>query len=180
MQPPAPAQGSFKIRPQRKRRTCEHGKFQPYCKDCKGNMLCEHLRHKNRCAFCKRSRAANGITVFIATTTFRCDVRAAIARFYVYFHFTLNTDACRRCYEGGSETPMGHYHNCFAHDQWPAVALLSRGAEETAAAALLPRSADETAAAAPDETAAAALLSRGAHETANGSAPTRARRINTS
>jgi hypothetical protein len=38
-------------------RTCQHGRFQPYCKACKGNMLCVHLRHKNRCAACTRSSA---------------------------------------------------------------------------------------------------------------------------
>lgn len=100
----------------------------------------------------------------------------------------LNTDACRRCYDGGIETHVAHFNNSFTVDQCTAAALLSRRAVETAAAALLSRRADETAAAAPlprgaDETAAAALLTRGADETraqgtANGSAPTRARRIN--
>jgi len=66
-----PNPDSFKSRPQRKRRTCEHGKFQPYCKDCKGNMLCAHLRHKNRCAVCKRSRGGNGNIVFVATTVIK-------------------------------------------------------------------------------------------------------------
>jgi hypothetical protein len=57
--------------PQRKRRTCEHGRFQPYCKDCKGNMLCEHLRHKNRCAVCKQSRGGNNNIVLVVNTVIR-------------------------------------------------------------------------------------------------------------
>ena len=38
-------------------RICQHGRFQPYCKQCKGSMLCMHLRHKNRCALCRRCSA---------------------------------------------------------------------------------------------------------------------------
>jgi len=34
------------------KRICNHGRFRPYCKECKGSMLCCHLRHKNRCALC--------------------------------------------------------------------------------------------------------------------------------
>ena len=52
----ASAKDVFNGRDRRQRpRTCEHGKFKPYCKECKGSMLCAHLRHKNRCASCKRS-----------------------------------------------------------------------------------------------------------------------------
>ena len=39
----------------RERKNCLHGKYQPYCKECKGSGLCVHLRHKNRCAICKRA-----------------------------------------------------------------------------------------------------------------------------
>ena len=53
-----------------KRRTCEHGKFRPYCKDCKGSMLCEHLRHKNRCGICKRSKCGTDNVVFVTTTVY--------------------------------------------------------------------------------------------------------------
>lgn len=67
--------------PQRKRRTCEHGKFQPYCKNCKGNMLCTHLRHKNRCAICKRSRGKNSNIVFVVTTVIRWEIPGAMAMF---------------------------------------------------------------------------------------------------
>ena len=44
----------------RQRKNCVHGKFQPYCKECKGSGLCVHLRHKNRCAICKRFSMAIG------------------------------------------------------------------------------------------------------------------------
>ena len=49
----------------RVRKNCVHGKFQPYCKQCKGSMLCVHLRHKNRCAICKRSSMAIGSSATI-------------------------------------------------------------------------------------------------------------------
>ena len=50
----------------RQRKNCVHGKFQPYCKECKGSGLCVHLRHKNRCAICKRSSMAIGSSSTIA------------------------------------------------------------------------------------------------------------------
>ena len=50
----------------RQRRNCMHGKFRPYCKDCKGSMLCVHLRHKNRCGICKCSGMAIGSRATIA------------------------------------------------------------------------------------------------------------------
>ena len=65
-----PHSNSLKSSSQRKRRTCEHGKFRPYCKDCKGSMLCEHLRHKNRCGICKRSKCGTDNVVFVATTVY--------------------------------------------------------------------------------------------------------------
>ena len=47
-------------------RKCVHGKFGPYCKDCKGSMLCTHLRHKNRCAICKRcNQGGQGLEMMI-------------------------------------------------------------------------------------------------------------------
>lgn len=52
---PAPAKGTCQKESKRVRKNCAHGKYQPYCKQCRGSMLCEHLRHKNRCAICKRS-----------------------------------------------------------------------------------------------------------------------------
>ena len=87
--------------------------------------------------------------------------------------YPLNNDACRRRYNAGFETHSAHLHHSFPADQWPAVALLSTGAHETAAAALMSTGAPKTAAASllsmgAQETAAAALLSRRAAETGEG------------
>ena len=62
---PAPAKDTCQEGSKRVRKNCVHGKYQPYCKQCRGSMLCEHLRHKNRCAICKRfTKATNsGATI---------------------------------------------------------------------------------------------------------------------
>ena len=62
---PAPAKDTCQEGSKRVRKNCVHGKYQPYCKQCRGSMLCEHLRHKNRCAICKRfAKATNsGATI---------------------------------------------------------------------------------------------------------------------
>ena len=67
---PAPAKDTGQSDKRRGRKNCMHGKFQPYCKECKGSMLCEHLRHKNRCAICKRSGKAIGSICSSATISF--------------------------------------------------------------------------------------------------------------
>jgi hypothetical protein len=165
-------------------------------------MLCTHLRHKNRCAVCKRSRVgfSNG-NVVVVTTLVQWEIPAAIARFDANSLGTLiSLMLCCRCYDTctGTQvatTHVAHSTSYFTAEDWQAAAIMSRGADKSAAAALLSQRPDETAAAAllskgPDETAAAemlskgadeaaaaALLSKGAQETANVSAPTRARRI---
>jgi hypothetical protein len=65
---PAPAKDTCQEGSKRVRKNCAHGKYQPYCKQCRGSMLCEHLRHKNRCAICKRSAKAtnSGATINFA------------------------------------------------------------------------------------------------------------------
>ena len=98
-------------------RTCQHGRFQPYCKACKGNMLCVHLRHKNRCAACRRSSAmstsasgGNYGVVFQWGACFLCACTRACV-LWVCVYFMQNTDGCRRYCPGCSHLQWGI---CFA------------------------------------------------------------------